>query len=247
MQNQSILEFERQVNQLINNKEWQNVINLCDDVINSDTTNNEAYLYRGLAYHHLNNFEKALNDYKKCTYSDTDIKLFSVNKGDELNKEQLENCLNIIHSCTESSDLAEQYMKIINHYIYLKDFKNAFEYCTKAIASINDEKTAFFDYQRGNICLELKNYETAIIDFKNALDGDFWRMESGEEFKCFIKLGNAYLELEQYDLFLENYFECLKNGYICSYVFEQMAKCYNSQEQKELKNGNLKIAEELKK
>lgn len=66
-------ELENKISKLLNDKNYEEALKLCDDAIKSNSGDFQIYIYRGLIKHNLEKYDEAIEDYN------TSIKLNSNN------------------------------------------------------------------------------------------------------------------------------------------------------------------------
>lgn len=59
-------EFENKISKLLNEKNYEEALKLCDDAIKSNSGDSQIYLYRGFVKDNLSKYEEAIDDYNKA-------------------------------------------------------------------------------------------------------------------------------------------------------------------------------------
>lgn len=57
-------EFENKISKLLNEKNYEEALKLCDDAIKSNSGDSQIYIYRGLTKNNLEKYEEAIEDYE---------------------------------------------------------------------------------------------------------------------------------------------------------------------------------------
>ena len=144
------------------------------------------FFYKGLAAENENNFDAAINNYKRAIEIYPEYAMPYANLGNVYNNRgEFETALAYYKKVLElNPKFTEVYINIGNVYYGMKDFETALSYYRKA--SVLNPTSAKAYTSLGNVYNEKKDYESAITYFKKAITLDPGSSET------YYNLGNAY-------------------------------------------------------
>lgn len=170
-------------------KDYNSIITICNDILELDSSFYDAYLFRGMAYYEKGDYDNSYDDYEMV------IKM----EPDNSNAYYYRSILNEKNGKIDQAkmDIDQAIMMGKNNKIYYKMYfekaklqkdnkDEAIELLTNSI-TLNSEFTAAYKL-RGDIYLEIDEYELAIKDFTSALKyGDI-------DLEIYFKRGFSYYE-----------------------------------------------------
>ncbi len=159
---------------------------------------------RGLAYHHLGDYERAIADYTEVICLDPEYAYAYYNRG--LAYRKLGDYENAIADCTEAIYLDPEYAYAYYNrgfaYHHLGDYERAIADYTEVICL--DPEYAYAYYNRGLAYRKLGDYENAIADCTEAIYLD------PEYAYAYYNRGFAYRKLGDYENAIADYTEAIR-------------------------------------
>ena len=172
------------------------------------------YTNRGITYHALRLYEKAMVDYNQALTLDPNLDLIYVNKGITLHEEkEYEEAIEhftIAQKINPLNPIAYNHRAISN--TALKRYSEAKADYDKSISL--DDKLAIIYANRGNMFIELDDIDSALQDFEKAI-----QLDPNNSVTHFC-LGNLYRSLQKLDLAVDQFSLALEidNAYSAAYL-----------------------------
>ena len=192
-------ELKTKIQKLIEEKHFEEAIKLCDEAIEKDDKDEDAYFQKASCYFELKDYNTAIENLNKI------IELNPNNEKAYFNRAFLNSILEIYEKAREDyiivSELnpnnVDAYFNIGNCNFHLKEYLNAIEYYEKSLELNPDIKRAYLYI--AECLLKLKNYEEAIkyLDKTIELDNKY------ED--AYFKRGLLKFNLEKYEESIEDF------------------------------------------
>ena len=194
-----LLNYTRLSSVFISKRDFEKVIDICNEALKVEPDSEAFYITRGYAYAELNELERAIEDYGKAIELKPDFAEAYNNRGAayaELNRyEQAIEDFN--EAIALNPDDAEAYYNRGNVYAKLNKYERAIKDYDRAIALNPNYAEAYNN--RGLTYAKLNKYERAIEDYEKAIK------LNPDDAKAYNNRGAAYAELNKYERAIEDY------------------------------------------
>ncbi len=200
----TLKQLKQKYNALIGSKNYNEIIEVCTQIIQLDPNNAEDFYNRGTAYANLKQSEKAIQDYNKVIELEPNNAEAFNNRGSAYTDlKQFGKAIQDYNKAIESnSKYAKAFYNRGVTYANLKQFGKAIQDYNKAIELEPNDAKAFNN--RGSAYTDLKQFGKAIQDYNKAI-------ESNSKYaKAFYNRGIAYGALGEEEEAIQDFKEAQK-------------------------------------
>ena len=197
-------ELKNKILNLIEEKHIEEAIKLCDESIEKDNKDEDAYFYIGICKFDLKNYEEAIKYFNKVIELNPNNEKAYFNRG--LSKAYLqiyeESLKDFDISIKLNPNMDRTYFEKSNVLLDINKYKDAIENLNKAIALNQNNSYAYFN--RGIAKSNLERYEESIEDFNKAIE------LNPNNSDAYLNRGIAKSNLERYKEAMEDYNKAIK-------------------------------------
>jgi len=199
-----LLNYTRLSSVFISKRDFEKVIDICNEALKVEPDSEAFYITRGYAYAELNELEQAIEDYDRAIELNPNYAEAYNNRGNvyaELNK--YERAIEDYDRAIElNPDDAKAYYNRGFTHAKLNQHEQAIEDYDRAI-ELNPNYAEAYN-NRGNVYAELNKYERAIEDYSEAIK------LNPDDAVAYINRGNAYAELNKYERAIEDFSKAIE-------------------------------------
>lgn len=201
--------------------DFKNAISFFNRAISKDTSNFEAFYYRGLAFLYSNEFDKAIDDFNKTIELKKDFADAYNNRGLAYSyMEQIDLALIDFTKAIElDPKFSEAYMNRGSYYLAIEDYQNARKDLENAARFSTSNPELYF--LLGKLEYAEKNYQKSVDYFSRSLNLGL------KDSKVYFNRGNAYVKLNQFKKAIDDYTKVIEINPDDLYSYNNRAFCYD--------------------
>lgn len=188
------------INELVGNKEFEEARVLIEEALQEDAENVELLKLAGLTYVNLGQWSEACKYFESAVKyaADDATSIFYLAKCYE-NTGDFIAAKNFYQKVIElRPEYADAYKNLCLIFLKLKNNADLIEYANKA--SILFPEDYMYDFVKGTVMMDLKQYETALVSLKSALDKAPNRPEIFNSIgTCYVALGDTDRAINAYE------------------------------------------------
>ena len=206
--------------------DYNGFIKLYDESLNLNANYTENYYYsRGVAYKHIEQYELAIQEYKKAIEFHSNDSVVYNSRANAYNKlkKYKQDIQDIEEAIQFNSNDAETYYNLGSIYKDFEQYEPAIRNYTKAIELNSNYLDAYNN--RGLIYKNLGQYDSAIEDFNKVI-----QLEPNNDY-AYVNRGNSYSILKQYEQAIDDYNKAIELNPNVSFNYYYLGNVYFSLQQ----------------